>query len=395
MAVSRLVLWCVVSVSTALFFESLGAEEVAAPPESEVERLALDPFYRKYLEAGGIPVVASEKVSDYALKEAAYLLDRMLGHRPDLRKAIRESRVRFAIMATDEFTTAIPEHSDMEPPEYWDKRARGLGSTPQRPAVSCGEENLLDYEGDPYAAENIFIHELAHTIHQQGLNVVNPKFQERLEATFARAKLKGLWKSKYAGTNPAEYWAEAVQSWFDCNRQNDYEHNHVDTREELKEYDPEMAKLVESVFGDAKWRYRKPKDRDQSEIAHLAGYDPESAPKFSWPAELVAAYEAIQAGKNLEKVAMLPLASLEEGEVRSPNGGKDSVSLRVDNKTAETIQLFWIDFNGQRKKYGEADPDRSWEQSTFPGHLWLATNPKGRPVAFFAAPAKPGLVVIE
>jgi len=28
-----------------------------------------------------------------------------------------------------------------------------------------------------------------------------------------------------------EYWAEAVQSWFDTNREPDHDHNHVNTRD--------------------------------------------------------------------------------------------------------------------------------------------------------------------
>ena len=49
---------------------------------------------------------------------------------------------------------------------------------------------------------------------------------------------EGLWKGKYAATNFHEYWAEGVQSWFDTNRENDHDHNHVNTREELKDVRP-------------------------------------------------------------------------------------------------------------------------------------------------------------
>ncbi len=371
-------------------------DEVAEPTAELRQRLGLDPFYEKALEVDGFPILSSGKVSDHALREAAFLTRQMLGERPDLLRAITESGVRFVIMAPDEFTTAIPEHSHLDPPEYWDKRARGLGSTPEHPAVSCGEENLLDYPGDPYAAENIFIHEFAHTIHQQGLNRVDTKFQQRLESAFAKAKLRGLWKGKYAGTNPAEYWAEGVQSWFDCNRENDFEHNHVNTREELRAYDTELAALVESVFGDGPWRYRKPRDRAADDSTHLAGYDPSKAPTFVWPRGLVAAYEAIREGKHLDLLPTLPLASLEAGDLRSPKRGPgEKVSLRVDNRSGDTVTLFWIDFDGQRKPYGEADPGRNWEQSTFSGHLWLATDVGGKPLALFAAGSRPGLVIIE
>lgn len=51
-------------------------------------------------------------------------------------------------MAQDEMTTDVPEHCDLRPKDYWDRRARRLGATDARPAVSCGEENLLCLPGD-------------------------------------------------------------------------------------------------------------------------------------------------------------------------------------------------------------------------------------------------------
>ena len=41
----------------------------------------------------------------------------------------------------------------------------GLGGSQTDPVCSCGEENLLAFPGDPYAAECILIHEFAHNIH--------------------------------------------------------------------------------------------------------------------------------------------------------------------------------------------------------------------------------------
>ena len=82
------------------------------------------------------------------------------------------------------------------------------------------------------------IHEFAHAIHSMGLRTVAPTFQSRLSKVYQDAKAKGLWKDTYAISNISEYWAEGVQSWFDTNRQNDSSNNHVDTRAELKSYDP-------------------------------------------------------------------------------------------------------------------------------------------------------------
>ena len=91
----------------------------------------------------------------------------------------------------------------------------------RRPATSCGEENLLCFPGDPYATENILIHEFGHTIHEIGLAQADPTFQKRLDAAFAAAGDHGRWRDTYGRTNAAEYWAEGVQSWFSCNRTHD------------------------------------------------------------------------------------------------------------------------------------------------------------------------------
>ena len=265
-------------------------EDVTAPPASEVERLKLDPFYQRHVSAGGLPIVASAQVSPYALLEARYLIDRMLEGRDDIRQKLVENKVRFSIMATTEMTTAIPEHATLEPGKYWDRRARGLGATKHRPSVSCGEENLLRYPGDPYFEESILLHEFAHAIHHMALVDLDETFDARLKEAYEAAMKAGLWQGKYAATNRAEYWAEGAQSWFDDNREDDHDHNHVNTRKELREYDPGLAALCGEIFGDKPWRYSKPAERAEAGRAHLQGYDAEKAPRFSWPEGLEAWY---------------------------------------------------------------------------------------------------------
>ena len=132
------------------------------PPPTELE---LDEFYQKYISANGYPIVSSAKVNDYALREAEYLVNLMLANRPDVRDAMIESGSRMIIMAYNEYTTDIPDYAHMRPKDYWNVRARGLGGSSEDPICSCGEENLLAFEGDPYGKENILIHEFAHNIH--------------------------------------------------------------------------------------------------------------------------------------------------------------------------------------------------------------------------------------
>ncbi|MCH2162432.1 MAG: hypothetical protein MK085_11240 [Phycisphaerales bacterium] len=267
-------------------------------PDGIRSQFKLSPFYRRCVLAGPFPVVSSDKVHPEALHEAVFLINRMVGHRPELLQALADSGTRFVVMSPTEMTTNVPEHSDLEPAGYWDKRARGLGATPRRPAVSCGEENLLCFEGDPYAAENILIHEFAHAVHEMALNRVDATFDPRLEKAYLTGLADGLWEGTYAATNHREYWAEIVQSYFDTNRSDDRLHNHVDTREELEVYDPRGFALCLEVFGKDAWRYRRPFEREPGSIgtSHLENWDRAVAPRFAWPPEVIEAWDRHQAG---------------------------------------------------------------------------------------------------
>lgn len=264
--------------------EEVWLADVTPPPPAVVERLHLAAFYKQHVDASGFSILSSEKVAPAALLEAAYLLNRMLDGRDDIRQALIDSGTRFVVMGAGEFTTEIPEHSDLEPKNYWDRRARGLGATRVRPAVSCGEENLLGLRGDPYHAENILVHEFAHAIHDMGLKSLDETFDPRLQAAYQQAQREELWKGKYASTNHHEYWAEGVQSYFGTNRPPDHDHNHVDTRDELREYDPRLFALIDEVFQGNVWQYKRPAARLHE--AHLRGLDIASLPTFSWPERL-------------------------------------------------------------------------------------------------------------
>jgi hypothetical protein len=359
------------------------AHVVPIPEETRAE-FELDEFYRQCVFVGEFPIVASDRVSEYALLEAAFLVEQMLWNRPDLRAALVEQRVRFSIMACDEFTTQIPEHSDLQPADYWDRRARGLGATAQRPSVSCGEENLLGLEGDPYRAENILIHEFAHALHEMALNHVDSSFDARLEQCYEHALQSGRWLGTYASENHREYWAEGVQSWFDTNRQNDLEHNDVDNREELQRYDPELAELIASIFGDDPWRYQHPSER--GEPGHLAGLDVTQAPSFAWPERLATRSPTDRGNRvpeDLEELTPLadPAASPRSDETRT------ATTLYFMNETSAPLHLFWLDRSGEQRSQGRILPRSHKMIATWVGHCFALVDREGAVVARFRATA--------
>ena len=274
--------------------------EIGPVPETLRTERELDPFYQKYVDLAGFPILGSKRVSDAALRESAWILRRMLEGRDDIFAALAKNGVFLVVMAHDEYTTDVPEQRDMKPRVYWDRRARGLGGSP----VSCAEENILCFPGDPYSTENILIHEFAHIVHGSALRTLDPTFDERLKAAYESALEKGLFAGTYAATDRAEYWAEAVQDWFDDNRQNDSLHSHVNTRTELLEYDPALATLVEEVLGNGEWRYLKPAKRAAAGRAHLADLDLSKLPHFRWREEPIPSRPKVQIDTALGKIVL-------------------------------------------------------------------------------------------
>lgn len=249
------------------FVEDYVRAVISSPPPA----LGLDPFYRKYTDALGIPIVSSEKVPDVALLVARDITIHMLSKRPDLRQAMIGRKMRVGVMAQTESTTDVPEQRNWKKPgrddprltpgernnydngiakmtdkEYWDRRARGMGGNP----TTCAEENLLGYPGTRYFGENIFVHEFSHAIMGIGIRTVDPGFFAEIQAAYKEAMSKGLWKNHYASTNANEYWAEGTQTWFWSNYEYVDGDIHVQSPDDLQRYDPKLYELLSRVYPD-------------------------------------------------------------------------------------------------------------------------------------------------
>lgn len=226
--------------------------EITVPPAA----LNLDPFYKKYMNVNGIHVVSSWRVPDSCFYAAYVTVKALTDMLPgEVLESMTNRDTRIGIMARYEGTTDIPEYAYLanDTSLNWDVRARGLGGTLNLPLTTCAEENILAYQIDKYHAEDILIHEFAHTIHDVGISPINPDFNDRLKASLDAALENGRWVNTYAATNIWEYWAEGVQTWFNVNAEvntdeGDGKHNRVNTREELKVYDPGLYKILSEYF---------------------------------------------------------------------------------------------------------------------------------------------------
>jgi hypothetical protein len=235
--------------------------KVTAPPPSFFERFgksdrdAARAFYKKHIDADGLSIAAAGVVADAALERTYDIVMHLLAGRQDILDVMRKQGTRLIIIGKDQVYTDMPEYRTNPNPLFMNERVRGTGGLG---VTSFGEENLLNLAGDRYDDESIAVHEFCHTI-DAALSRLDPRWRMRLGQTYKSAIRKGLWKYAYAGSNPAEYWAEICQSYFDCNRINNWNHNSIGTREQLRQYDPEGYELVRTTFNLSPandWRYR-------------------------------------------------------------------------------------------------------------------------------------------
>ena len=235
--------------------------KVAAPPDAVFDKYrnaadkeAARKFYAKYLDVKGLSVLAHGEVADEALVRTHHIVTHMLAGRADVLEAMAKAGTRLIIIGKDQVYTDMPEYRNTANAAYMNERVRGTGGLG---VTSFGEENLLNLAGDRYDDESIGVHEFLHTI-DAALSRVDVGWRNRLNETYKSAMAKGLWKNTYAASNAAEYWAEIAQSYFDCNRVNNWNHGPIATREQLKQHDPDGYELVRKTMNftpETDWRY--------------------------------------------------------------------------------------------------------------------------------------------
>lgn len=237
--------------------EYVGDAELRIPEckiTAPLKSMHLDKFYKKYVDVNGIPIVTSWRVPDSCIVAAHHTLYAMTCMlKPEVLEAMKKHGTRVAIMARYEGETDIPEHHFMinDTTVNMDVRARGMEGTMEVPVTTCAEENILAYQIDKYHAEDILIHEFAHSIHLIGIYQVDSTINEKLDSLLAKAKARGIYANTYRLDNGMEYFAEAVQDWFNVNaevQRADGKHNWINTREELQAMDPDMYHLLAQYF---------------------------------------------------------------------------------------------------------------------------------------------------
>ena len=175
-------------------------------------------YYTKYADAGGIAIMGDSLVDDRFFYAAQEMILAMTSKRPELREALSPSnRFRMILVDADPGPAAIPEVDN----DYYDHTAGiafcGRGSVADAEQYFCVTSVWLHpVETDEITGMAVLVHEFAHAMHLRAIHTLDPTFQARLEAAYAKAlETGGVWgQNSYGLSNVKEYWAVGVQYWF-------------------------------------------------------------------------------------------------------------------------------------------------------------------------------------
>jgi len=104
----------------------------------------------------------------------------------------------------------------------------------------------------------------------------------------------------------------------------------------------------------------------------------------SWRCDLQS-YALVEKPKRAEPAGTAK--PLDDAPRASRRTGSDTTMIFV-NRTANDLELFWLNTEGQRQSYGKISPGKEHEQHTFAGHVWLVIDASGRTLATVEAGEK-------
>ncbi len=201
-----------------------------------------------------------------------------------------------------------------------------------------------------------------------------------------------------SGTRPRAYRAQVEPKWFGNNSKFWYRVETADDRFEFVTVDAEagtrrpsfdhqaVAALIGKETGKAYAADQLPVDSlefsEDGKTITLLG------PEGGWI--LDTENGSIKAAGNHSDIG---LAKYDEMQPSGANGPE--TEIRFVNNLKETVQIFWVDSEGERRHYHDVDPEGSITQHTYAGHSWAVFTGDGEFAGCFIATARPGTAYLD
>jgi len=88
-------------------------------------------------------------------------------------------------------------------------------------------------------------------------------------------------------------------------------------------------------------------------------------------------------------------ASLTAGDRPRPSRRTgEATSIAFQNRTRDTIEVYWMTMEGERRHYASIRPGDTWDSNTYDGHVWLAADREGNVLGVFEAGRRPATAVV-
>ena len=96
--------------------------------------------------------------------------------------------------------------------------------------------------------------------------------------------------------------------------------------------------------------------------------------------------------KPKDNLKWLPANGKEKPPSKSKTGSFTVITFQ--NKSTQDIKLYWIDYGGARKLYGEIAKGGDRQQNTYSDAVWLVTDEKDKPLGYFVTGTKMAVAII-
>ncbi len=222
----------------------------------------LDYYTQSVTTDAGIEVKAGERVAADTLTKAAAQVEAQLSRTATgIAGTMAANGCSLAVYGSRENAYLVPEHRGGYNPTMYDVEGYG-GNMWNNCVSSISERNVLRTRGDAntflntaYPNENILVHEFGHAVLSVGIEEqADQTLSDAFFAAYENAYTTGRWPNTYAMSNRDEFFATLSAIWFDNMAEkpdwNDGVRSPINTRAELKEYDPVSFAFFASIYPD-------------------------------------------------------------------------------------------------------------------------------------------------
>ena len=223
-----------------------GPEVIEAPSPQGLE------FYTKYTTTSGVIIVAGPDVPDEAILAGRRSLEYQLSARPDFHEILKDNLVRVSLFGPDGDSSVLPEYKD-----HGEIGGFAMMSTDVSMTANAG---WFCYEGNRDDSGDPLIHEMAHTLNHIVFESINEiYFYENIYKLAEESIENGDWEEGAQAIAEGVPLSDMIGEFFAINTENFIISNNPDlkygTRDNIKEYNPEMYELYSRYYPTEPWSY--------------------------------------------------------------------------------------------------------------------------------------------